>query len=47
MENIPEEDVDEVGASQVPVTKNAKTMNKIINNRYLNQNIYSMFLQKV
>lgn len=44
MENIPE---DEDEPQKVPRSEATKTMSRINNTRYLNQNIYSAFLQKV
>ena len=45
MENIPEDDEAEV--QRVPGSKPTKMMSKIANTRFLNQNIYNTFLQKV
>lgn len=45
MENIEEEE--EVQHHSIPSSKATKSMSKIVNTRFLNQNIYTTFLQKV
>lgn len=45
MENIEEQEEDE--HQGVPKSQPTKTMGKIANTRFLNQNIYNTFLQKV
>lgn len=44
MENIPEDDE---APQKVPQSQATKTMSRVNNTRYLNQNIYCAFLQKV
>lgn len=45
MENIEEEE--DMKQLRVPSSKPTRTMSKIANTRFLNQNIYTTFLQKV